>query len=72
MNNQNSHPAIKEVKERAVSAHKFADRMSIMAQDGVARLWDGESISKWQSEIVARDVKSTLTAYLKHILGIAR
>ena len=52
----------------------FADmnreRMSVMSKDGVARLWQGESISDWQKSIVARDVKATLTAYLKHEFGL--
>jgi hypothetical protein len=53
------------------TAAKFKERMSAMSKDGVARLWQGESISNWQQSIVARDVKSTLTAYLKHVLNVA-
>jgi hypothetical protein len=45
--------------------------MSMLAKDGVARLWQGESISDWQRSVVARDVRSTLTAYLKHVLNVA-
>jgi hypothetical protein len=54
-----------------MNAFKHNNRLSIMTQDGIARLMSGESISEWQSSIVARDVKSCLTAYLKHLLGVA-
>jgi hypothetical protein len=54
-----------------VVAAKFKERMSTVSKDGVARLWQGESISDWQASIVARDVRSTLTAYLKHLLEVA-
>lgn len=50
----------------------FNKRMSIMAKDEVARLWEGESIGEWQESIVTRDVKACLTAYLKHVLNIAQ
>jgi hypothetical protein len=55
-----------------VNAFKFNNRLSMMAQDGIARLTSGESVSTWQAEIVSRDVKACLTAYLKHLLGIAQ
>lgn len=55
-----------------VNAEKFSHHMSIMSKDGCARLMQGDSISEWQASIVTRDVKSTLTAYLKHELGIAQ
>lgn len=55
-----------------VNAFKFNHRISLMAQDGIARLQAGESISDWQKEVVSRDVKSCLTAYLKHCLNIAQ
>lgn len=46
--------------------------VSTLGKDGIARLWQGEKISEWQASIVARDVKSCLTSYLKHELGIAQ
>jgi hypothetical protein len=54
-----------------VNAAKFKG-MSILAKDGIARLWQGETISAWQKDVLTRDVKSSLTAYLKHELGIAQ
>lgn len=54
------------------NAFKFNSRLCPLAQDGIARLTSGESISEWQADIVARDVKSCLTAYLKHALGLAQ
>lgn len=55
-----------------VNAFKFNNRLSMMARDGIARLTSGESISDWQQSKVSRDVKSCLTSYLKHLLGIAQ
>lgn len=47
-------------------------RASLMTKDGIARLWQGESISEWQQSIVEHDVKACLTAYIKHELGLAQ
>lgn len=54
------------------NAFKYNNRLSIMTQDGIARLMRGESISEWQASIVERDVKACMTSYLKHLLGVAR
>jgi hypothetical protein len=51
-------------------AYEHNNRLSAMARDGIARLMSKESVSTWQADIVTRDVKSCLTAYLKHELGI--
>ena len=55
-----------------VNAFEWNRRLSLLAQDGIARLTNGESVSEWQADITARDVKACLTAYLKHCLGIAQ
>lgn len=60
------------VPSMLVNAEKANHRMCIMTKDGIARLWQGESISEWQASIIVRDVKSSLTAYLKHALNIAQ
>lgn len=54
------------------NAAKFKD-MSILAKDGIAHLWQGtgEDVSEWQRSIMARDIKGSLIAYIKHCLGIA-
>lgn len=43
----------------------------IMTKDGIARLWEGESISDWQKDVIKRDITSSLTRYLKRQFGIA-
>jgi hypothetical protein len=55
-----------------MNAYKFNSRLSMLTQDGITRLMQGDSISEWQSSLVARDVKSCLTSYLKHLLGVAQ
>jgi hypothetical protein len=55
-----------------VNAFRFTGRSSMIGRDGISRLMDGESIDAWQSSLVTRDVKSCLTAYLKHEFGIAQ
>lgn len=52
-------------------AVEFKDRMCILSKDGVARIWQGEKLDKWQMSVVERDVKSILTTYLKHEFGVA-
>lgn len=54
------------------NAHEFKP-ISGFAQDAIARIWQGTrgDVSEWQAGIMARDVKSSLTAYIKHCLGIA-
>ena len=46
-------------------------RASAIRKDGIQRLWQGETVSERQAGIVARDVKSCLTKYLKAAFGIA-
>lgn len=43
----------------------------LMTQDGIGRVWNGESINDWQRDIVQRDITSSLTRYLKREFGIA-
>lgn len=54
------------------NAHEFKP-ISGFAQDAIARIWQGtrSDVSEWQASIMVRDVKRSLTAYLKHCLGIA-
>lgn len=59
------------VPSMLTNAEKFNHRFCMLSKDGIARIWQGESISEWQQSVVARDVKSSLTNYLKHELGLA-
>ncbi len=58
------------VPSMLVNADKFKG-MSILARSTIAQIWQGETTSDWQRDIMARDVKSSLTAYMKHCLNIA-
>lgn len=57
------------------NAFKNNGRLCEIAKDGIARLTDEsyrDSVSTWQKSVVERDVKSCLTAYLKHVLNVAQ
>lgn len=48
--------------------------ISMMAKNSIARIWQLNEMpsSKWEIDILTRDVKSSLTAYIKHELNIAQ
>jgi len=60
------------VPSMLLNAYKFNKRLSQFTMNAVYTLWSGSKVSEWESSLVARDVKSCLTAYLKHLLGIAQ
>lgn len=53
-------------------AYEHNRRMCPIAMSTVAQLWQGDTVSEWQKDITSRDVRSCLTAYLKHQLNIAQ
>lgn len=55
---------------RAVEYKEISSR----AKNTIARIWQLNELpsSKWEIEILTRDVKSSLTAYIKHELNIAQ
>lgn len=55
-----------------VNAEKHNHRFCMLSKDGIARLWEGMEISERQRDVIARDVRSSLTSYLKHTLGLTQ
>lgn len=47
--------------------------MSLFAKSTIGKIWESGAgdVSKWEQDILSRDVKSVLTRYLKHEFGIA-
>lgn len=58
------------VPSMLINAFKFRDA-SMLAKGTIAQIWEKQEVSAWQVDITSRDVKSSLTAYLKHCLNIA-
>lgn len=55
------------------NAYKENNGLCPISQDAMARLWQtNEELSDWQANILARDVKASMTKYLKRRFGIAR
>lgn len=56
-----------------VNADKFNHRLCQITKGVIHNMWNGKlEVSQWEASVTVRDIRSCLTAYLKHELGIAQ